>query len=118
MKNSPDAMQQELNGGRGGGDDEKKYTSEDFERMDVKELPIEGWSVVGASGRIVEIGTLGEGAGGAVTKCILKGGKTVFALKVWDTSYKCISSANTWVLDHHVRSNPRSQKANLPRIEL
>ncbi|TGZ79194.1 kinase-like protein [Ascodesmis nigricans] len=82
VKNSPDAMQQELNGGRGGGDDEKKYTSEDFERMDVKELPIEGWSVVGASGRIVEIGTLGEGAGGAVTKCILKGGKTVFALKI------------------------------------
>jgi mitogen-activated protein kinase kinase len=32
--------------------------------------------------RIEELGSLGEGAGGAVTRCMLKGGKTVFALKV------------------------------------
>jgi mitogen-activated protein kinase kinase len=32
--------------------------------------------------RIVELSGLGEGAGGAVTRCKLTGGKTIFALKV------------------------------------
>lgn len=50
--------------------------------LDVEDLDDAGWKVASKEGRIVELGSLGEGAGGAVTRCILKGGKTVFALKV------------------------------------
>lgn len=49
---------------------------------DVEELDDEGWRIASIEKRVVELGNLGEGAGGAVTKCMLKGGKTVFALKV------------------------------------
>ena len=49
---------------------------------DVSDLDDDGWRACSKSGRIIELGSLGEGAGGAVTRCILKGGKTVFALKV------------------------------------
>lgn len=50
--------------------------------LDVEELDDDGWRVASMEKRIQELGSLGEGAGGAVTRCILKGGKTVFALKV------------------------------------
>jgi len=50
--------------------------------LDVEDLDDSGWKAASKDGRIVELGGLGEGAGGAVTRCILKGGKTVFALKV------------------------------------
>lgn len=50
--------------------------------LDVEDLDDHGWKAASAKGMIEEKGSLGEGAGGAVTKCILKGGKTVFALKV------------------------------------
>jgi mitogen-activated protein kinase kinase len=49
---------------------------------DVEDLDDEGWRIASAENRIEEIGSLGEGAGGAVTKCKLRGGKTIFALKV------------------------------------
>lgn len=49
---------------------------------DVEELDDEGWRIASMERRITELGNLGEGAGGAVTKCVLRGGKTVFALKV------------------------------------
>jgi len=49
---------------------------------DVEELDNEAWQIANMEKRIVQLGNLGEGAGGAVTKCMLKGGKTVFALKV------------------------------------
>lgn len=49
---------------------------------DVEELDDEGWRIASLEKRITELGSLGEGAGGAVTRCILNGGKTVFALKV------------------------------------
>jgi mitogen-activated protein kinase kinase len=50
--------------------------------IDVEDLDDAGWKAASKDGRIVELGSLGEGAGGAVTRCILKDGKTVFALKV------------------------------------
>jgi mitogen-activated protein kinase kinase len=49
---------------------------------DVEDLDEEGWRIASLEKRIMELGSLGEGAGGAVTRCMLKGGKTVFALKV------------------------------------
>ena len=54
---------------------------------DVEELDDEGWRIASVEGRIEELGNLGEGAGGAVTKAKLKGGKTVFALKVGNFSF-------------------------------
>lgn len=59
-----------------------KLSLEKARTGDVDDLDDEGWRIASMEKRIVEIGGLGEGAGGAVTKCMLKGGKTVFALKV------------------------------------
>lgn len=57
--------------------------------LDVDDLDDEGWHAASEQNMIVELGSLGEGAGGAVTRCRLKEGKTVFALKVrrfgWST---------------------------------
>lgn len=50
--------------------------------LDCEDLDDLGWKAAKKEGRIKELGSLGEGAGGAVTRCILEGGKTVFALKV------------------------------------
>jgi mitogen-activated protein kinase kinase len=50
--------------------------------IDIDDLDDEGWRAASEQGKIMELGSLGEGAGGAVTRCILRGGKTVFALKV------------------------------------
>ena len=50
--------------------------------LDVDDLDDAGWRAASRDKRIEEIGSLGEGAGGAVTRCKLKGGKNVFALKV------------------------------------
>lgn len=49
--------------------------------LDVEDLDGEGWSTVAANGDIVELGKLGEGNGGSVSRCRLRYGKTVFALK-------------------------------------
>ncbi|KAF7506545.1 hypothetical protein GJ744_011691 [Endocarpon pusillum] len=53
--------------------------------LDVDDLDDEGWRAASEQEKIMELGSLGEGAGGAVTRCILKGGKTVFALKIITT---------------------------------
>jgi mitogen-activated protein kinase kinase len=61
--------------------------------LDVDDLDDDGWAAASDQKKILELGSLGEGAGGAVTRCILDGGKTVFALKVGIrfsyTSYDC-----------------------------
>lgn len=57
-------------------------TLERARTLDVESLEDEGWRIAHMEKRVIELGSLGEGAGGAVTRCILKGGKTVFALKV------------------------------------
>lgn len=59
-----------------------KLSLEKARNADVEELDDDGWRIASMEKRIIELGNLGEGAGGAVTKCILKSGKTVFALKV------------------------------------
>ncbi|KAJ5894186.1 MAP kinase kinase MKK1/SSP32, partial [Penicillium taxi] len=53
--------------------------------LDVEDLDDEGWHAASEQNMIVELGSLGEGAGGAVTRCQLKGGQTVFALKIITT---------------------------------
>jgi mitogen-activated protein kinase kinase len=59
-----------------------KMAAEKGAPLDVEDLDDLGWKAASARGMIEDRGSLGEGAGGAVTKAILKGGKTVFALKV------------------------------------
>ena len=59
-----------------------KLSLERGRTLDVEELDDEGWRIASLEKRIEELSSLGEGAGGAVTKCVLKGGKTIFALKV------------------------------------
>lgn len=57
-------------------------TLDKVRKLDADELDDDGWRIASQDNRIEELGSLGEGAGGAVTRCKLKGGKTVFALKV------------------------------------
>lgn len=59
-----------------------KLSLERGRTLDVEDLDDDGWRVASMEKRIEELSSLGEGAGGAVTKCVLKGGKTIFALKV------------------------------------
>ncbi len=66
--------------------DLEKLSLEKGRPLDVQDLDDMGWKAAKKEGKIIELGSLGEGAGGAVTKCMLKGGKTVFALKVGRTS--------------------------------
>ncbi|TGO27768.1 hypothetical protein BPAE_0037g00540 [Botrytis paeoniae] len=63
-----------------------KLSLEKGRTLDVEDLDDDGWRIASMEKRIVELGSLGEGAGGAVTRCMLKGGKTVFALKIITTN--------------------------------
>ncbi|KAK3684467.1 Protein kinase C signaling pathway involved MAPKK protein [Vermiconidia calcicola] len=65
--------------------DLEKLSLEIGRPLDVQDLDDNGWKAAKKDGKIIELGSLGEGAGGAVTRCILKGGKTVFALKIITT---------------------------------
>ena len=71
--------------------------------LDVLDLDDAGWKAASKEGRIVELSSLGEGAGGAVTRCILKGGKTVFALKVGVADRSMIEVKHV-LTDHSIRS--------------
>lgn len=52
-----------------------------IQHKDVNDLDEEGWKIVSKKGEIIELGVLGEGAGGSVSRCKLKHGNTIFALK-------------------------------------
>lgn len=62
--------------------DLEKLSLEKGRPLDVEDLDDEGWLAASEQRKIVELGSLGEGAGGAVTRCMIQGGTTVFALKV------------------------------------
>ncbi|KAE8368226.1 kinase-like domain-containing protein [Aspergillus caelatus] len=62
-----------------------KLSLEKGRPLEVDDLDDEGWLAASEQKKIVELGSLGEGAGGAVTRCKLKEGKTVFALKIITT---------------------------------
>ncbi len=59
-----------------------KLTLDKGRPLDVEDLDDGGWKAASRGHKIIELGSLGEGAGGAVTRCMIQGGKTVFALKV------------------------------------
>ncbi|KAL1974101.1 hypothetical protein VTN31DRAFT_5661 [Thermomyces dupontii] len=62
-----------------------KLSLEKGRPLDVEDLDDEGWLAASEQKKIIELGSLGEGAGGAVSRCKLKDGKTIFALKVITT---------------------------------
>lgn len=70
--------------------DLEKLSLEMGRNLDVEDLDDDGWRAASETKKIVELGSLGEGAGGAVTRCKLVGGKTEFALKVY---YSFVGSA-------------------------
>ncbi|KAL6869395.1 Protein kinase C signaling pathway involved MAPKK protein [Amphichorda felina] len=63
-----------------------KLSLEKARTGDVDDLDDEGWRIASMEKRIEQLGSLGEGAGGAVTKAKLRGKNTVFALKVITTN--------------------------------
>jgi hypothetical protein len=97
-----------------------KLSLEKGRPLDVDDLDDEGWLAASEQKKIIELGSLGEGAGGAVTRCKLKDGKTVFALKVFTLSLKReISYTNTIAFpDHHNRPKPRCEEADRSRTQL
>ncbi|KAI4191790.1 MAG: hypothetical protein LQ346_004611 [Caloplaca aetnensis] len=62
-----------------------KLSLEKGRPLDVDDLDDDGWRAASETKKIIELGSLGEGAGGAVTRCRLEGGKTEFALKIITT---------------------------------
>lgn len=62
--------------------------------LDVEDLDDDGWAAASEQKKIEELGSLGEGAGGAVTRCKLQDASTVFALKV----YASLSPSIHWCL--------------------
>lgn len=84
-----------------------RLSIEKARNADVEDLDDEGWRIASLEKRIVELGNLGEGAGGAVTKAMLKGGKTVFALKVIRFRSKLLIVSTrilTMALDYYYQS--------------
>lgn len=99
-----------------------KLSLEKARTGDVEDLDDEGWRIASLEKRIEEFDNLGEGAGGAVTKAKLKGGKTVFALKVCQLP-------RTGFIDrfqrqanrspgHYHKSRSRCQETNCSRDQL
>ncbi|KAL5421538.1 hypothetical protein PMIN04_005500 [Paraphaeosphaeria minitans] len=66
--------------------DLEKLAAEKGAPLDVDDLDDVGFKAASARGLIEEKDNLGEGAGGAVTKCVLRGGTKVFALKIITTN--------------------------------
>ena len=62
--------------------DLEKLSLEKGRPLDIDDLDDDGWLAASEQKKIIELGSLGEGAGGAVTRCMLQGGSKVFALKV------------------------------------
>lgn len=94
--------------------DLEKLSLEKGRPLDVEDLGDEGWLAASEQKKIVELGSLGEGAGGAVTRCKLKDGKTVFALKVGCFNvfgYRKLISSPT---DYYDGSEPRREETDRP----
>ena len=84
----------ERSGSMNGLPDLDKLSLEKGRNLDVEDLDDDGWRAASVEKKVIELGSLGEGAGGAVTRCMLKGGKTVFALKVTLTGCQNAHRAN------------------------
>ena len=74
--------------------DLEKLSLEKGRDLDIEDLDDDGWRAASEQKKIIEVGTLGEGAGGAVTRCKLIGGKREFALKVWQVQHHLTCTLN------------------------
>lgn len=96
-----------------------EVTLERVRKADAEDLDDDGWRIASMENRIVELGGLGEGAGGAVTRCQLKGGKTVFALKVTppplQMPFDIDEVADLGSLGHNNQSGSGHQEADFAR---
>ena len=100
--------------------DLEKMSLEMGRPLDVEDLDDEAWLAASEQKKIVELGSLGEGAGGAVTRCKLKDGKTVFAMKVrsansFPLTLYSRAHSNLLNLDYHDGSQSRCQEADRSR---
>lgn len=88
--------------------------------LDVDDLDEAGWKAASKGGKIKELGSLGEGAGGAVTRCVLEGAKTVFALKVspGQKSLRIKLLSDNRDQDHYHRSEPRCEATDCARTRV
>lgn len=87
--------------------DFEKLAIEKGRPLDVEDLDDEGWGAASEQKKIIELGSLGEGAGGAVTRCMLDEGKTIFALKVYMFLSSRSSPSNfLHFTDHHYQPRP------------
>ncbi|KPI44681.1 MAP kinase kinase MKK1/SSP32 [Cyphellophora attinorum] len=66
--------------------DFEKLSLEKGRPLEVEDLDDDAWAAASEQKKISELGSLGEGAGGAVTRCKLEGTSTIFALKIITTS--------------------------------
>lgn len=97
--------------------DLEKLSLEKGRNIDVEDLDDDGWRAASEQKKIIEIGSLGEGAGGAVTRCKLVGGKTEFALKVKPPlDFRGLFAYES--ADHHHRPQSRCQEADSKRASL
>ena len=98
--------------------DFEKLAIEKGRPLDIDDLDDEGWGAASEQKKILELGSLGEGAGGAVTRCMLDGGKTIFALKVSFSNHDDATSSNFLISDHHYQPRSGRQETNPPRVEI
>lgn len=98
--------------------DLEKLSLEKGRPLDVDDLDDDGWGAASEQRKIIELGSLGEGAGGAVTRCMLQGGKTVFALKVCSCHISQGLLKLTCALDHNHKPRPRCQETNFARTQV
>lgn len=97
-----------------------KMSLEKGRPLDVDDLDDEAWLAASEQKKIVELGSLGEGAGGAVTRCKLKEGKTVFALKVGFIGglHRLVFWYVNNFLDYYDGPQSRCEKADCSRTQL
>ena len=97
--------------------DLEKLSLEKGRNIDVEDLDDDGWRAASEQKKIIEVGSLGEGAGGAVTRCKLVGGKTEFALKA--ESSLCFGNRPAYKFtDNHHRPQSRRQEADSTRASI
>lgn len=105
--NTSESMDMDREGSLHGLESFDELSLEKARAADVDDLDDEGWRIVSMEKRIIELGNLGEGAGGAVTKCKLRNGNTVFALKVRTMADPLFCQPNT-LLTASPRSSPQT----------
>jgi hypothetical protein len=97
--------------------DFEKMSLEKGRPLDVDDLDDDGWAAASDQKKIIELGSLGEGAGGAVTRCKLEDAPTIFALKVSQFS-SILHGVHLTVPDYNDIAGSGCQETNPSRTEV